>query len=42
MPDVTQNMLISEMMLFEPVMQQSFFKNKFVRKFHPIATIQHG
>ena len=42
MPDATRDMLMSEMMLFEPVMQQSFLKNEFVRKFHPIATIQPG
>ena len=41
MPDATRDMLMSEIMLFEPVMQQSFLKNMFVGKFHPIATIQH-
>ena len=40
MPDATQDMLISKMMLFEPVMQQLFLPNAFVRKFYPIETIQ--
>ena len=31
---------MSEVMLFEPVMQQTFLQKEFDRKFHPIATIQ--
>ena len=31
---------MNEVMLFEPTMQQSYLQNEFVRKFHPIATIQ--
>ena len=40
MTDATRNMLINELMLFEPIMQQSSLQNEFVRKFHPIATIK--
>ena len=32
-------MLMNEVMLFEPVMQQSYLQKQFDRKFHPIATI---
>ena len=42
MPDATCDMLMNEVMLFEPIMQQSYLQNEFVRKFHPIATIQPG
>ena len=35
-------MLMNEVMLFEPIMQQSYLQNEFVHKFHPIATIQPG
>ena len=42
MPDATRDMLMNKVMLFEPIMQQSYLQNEFVRKFHPIATIQPG
>ena len=42
MPDATHDMLMNEVMLFEPIMLQSYLQNEFVRKFHPIATIQPG
>ena len=42
MPDTTRDMLMNEVMLFEPIMQQSYLQNEFVRKFHPIANIQPG
>ena len=35
-------MLMNEVMLFEPVMQQSYLQEQFDRKFHPIATITPG
>ena len=35
-------MFMNEVMLFEFIMQQSYLQNKFVCKFHPIATIQLG
>ena len=40
MANATRDMLMSEVMLFEPVMQQTFLQKEFDRKFHPIATIQ--
>ena len=39
MPDATRDMLMNEVMLFEPIMRQSYLQNEFVRNFHPIATI---
>ena len=42
MPDTTRDMLMCKIMLFEPVMQQFYLKNKFFCKFHRIATIQPG
>ena len=37
-----QDMLMNEVMLFEPVMQQSYLQKQFDPKFHPIATIMPG
>ena len=42
MAAATQDMLLNEVMLFEPVMQQSYLQKQFDRKFHPIATITPG
>ena len=42
MAAATQDMLMNEVMLFEPVMQQSYLQKQFDRKFHPIATITPG
>ena len=42
MAKATEDVLMSEVMLFQPVMQQSFLQKEFDRKFHPIATIQPG
>ena len=42
MTDTTQDMLMNEVMLLDPIMQQSYLLNKVVRKFNPIATIQPG
>ena len=42
MLDATRDMLMNEVMLFEPIMQQPYLQNEFVRKFHLIATIQPG
>ena len=33
---------MNKVMLFEPVMQQSYLQKQFNRKFHPIATITPG
>ena len=38
----TEDVLMSEVMLFQPVMQQSFLQKEFDRRFRPIATIQPG
>ena len=37
-----QDMFMTKVMLFEPVMQQLYLQKKFDRKFHPIATITPG
>ena len=42
MAAATQDMLMNEVMLFEPVMQQSYVQKQFDRKFQPIATITPG
>ena len=42
MAAATQDVLTKEVMLFQPVMQQSYLQNEFDRRFHPIATIQPG
>ena len=42
MAKATEDVLMSEVMLFQPVMQQSFLQKEFDRRFHPIATIQPG
>ena len=42
MAAATQDMLMKEVMLFEPVMQQSYLQKQFGFKFHPIATITPG
>ena len=42
MAAATQDMLKNEVMLFEPIMQQSFLQKQFDRKFHQIATITPG
>ena len=42
MAKATEDMLTSEVMLFQPIMQQSYLQKEFDRKFHPIATIQPG
>ena len=42
MAAVTKDMLMNEVMLFEPVMQQPYLQKQFDRKFHPIATITPG
>ena len=42
MAAATQDMLMNEIMLCKPVMQQSYLKKQFDRKFHPIATITPG
>ena len=42
MAEATQDVLTKEVMLFQPVMQQSYLQNEFDRRFHPIATIQPG
>lgn len=42
MAKAIEEMLTSEVMLFQPIMQQSYIQKEFDRKFHPIATIQPG
>ena len=42
MAKAIEDMLTSEVMLFQPIMQQSYIQKEFDRKFHPIATIQPG
>ena len=42
MAKAIEDMLTSEVMLFQPIMQQSYLQKEFDRKFHPIATIQPG
>ena len=42
MAAATQDMRMNEVMLFEPVMQQSYLQKQFYRKFHPIAAITSG
>jgi hypothetical protein len=42
MANAIEEMLTSEVMLFQPIMQQSYLQKEFDRKFSPIATIQPG
>ena len=42
MATAIEEMLTSEVMLFQPIMQQSYLQKEFDRKFSPIATIQPG
>ena len=42
MAKAIEEMLTSEVMLFQPIMQQSYLQKEFDRKFSPIATIQPG
>lgn len=42
MPDETTEHLLGEVMLFEPVMQQTYLLTEFDRIYHPIASIQPG
>ena len=42
MAAATRNMLMNEVMLFEPVMQQFYFQKQFNRKCQPIETITPG
>ena len=42
MAAATRDMLMNEVMLFEPLMQQSYIQKQFYRNYHPIATITSG
>ena len=42
MAAATKNMLMNEVILFEPVLKQSYLQKQFACQFHPIATITPG
>ena len=42
MAAATRDMLMNELLLFEPVMQQSYLQKQFARKFYPIEPITLG